>query len=82
MAKDKKSVHGEAAEKKYTRRDFLAVGGTALAGSALAVYPAKTPAAVKEDEYAPSTRYLVYDSKIFMASIFSFWLFQSDFGPM
>ncbi len=63
MAKDKKSVPDKAAKKKYSRRDFLAVGGTALAGGALTVYPAKTTAAEKEDEYALSTRYLVYDSK-------------------
>ena len=62
MAKDKKSVPDKAA-KKFSRRDFLAVGGTALAGGALAVYPAKTTAAIKEDEHALSTRYLVYDSK-------------------
>ena len=44
MAKDKESVKDKAA-KKFSRRDFLAVGGTALAGGALAVYPAKKTAA-------------------------------------
>lgn len=63
MAKDKKSVPDKAAKRKYSRRDFLAVGGTALAGGALTVYPAKTTAAVREGEHALSTRYLVYDSK-------------------
>ncbi len=57
MAKDKKSVQDKAA-KKFSRRDFLAVGGTALAGGALAVYPAKTTATEKEDEHAPSSTYL------------------------
>jgi protein NrfC len=62
MAKDKKSV-GDKDGKKFSRRDFLVVGGTAIAGGALAVYPPKTTAAEKENEYAPSIAYLVYDSK-------------------
>jgi len=62
MAKDNKNVSDKAETNKYSRRDFLTVGGTALAGSALAVYsPTKTEA--KEEEYPLSTRYLVYDSK-------------------
>jgi protein NrfC len=63
MAKDKESVPDKAAQKKYSRRNFLAVGGTALAGGALAVYSPKTTAAKVEEGYALSTRYLVYDSK-------------------
>ncbi len=62
MSKDKKNERDKAA-KKFSRRDFLAVGGAAIAGGALAVYPAKTKAAEKEVEHAPSTKYLVYDSK-------------------
>jgi len=62
VAKNNKNVPDKAATNKYTRRDFLTVGGTVLAGSALAVYsPTKTEP--KEDEYPLSTRYLVYDSK-------------------
>ena len=63
MAKDKESVPDKTAQKKYSRRNFLAVGGTALAGGALAVYSPKTTAAKVEEGYALSTRYLVYDSK-------------------
>jgi protein NrfC len=64
MAKDKKRVPEKADNKKYSRRDFLTVGGTALAGGALAVYSPYNEAEAKEkEEYALSTRYLVYDSK-------------------
>jgi protein NrfC len=62
MAKDQKNVPDKDERKRYTRRDFLTVGGTALAGGAMAVYSPKELGA-KEEEYAPSTRYLVYDSK-------------------
>ena len=62
MAKDKKKVPDKDEKKKYSRRDFLTVGGTALAGGALAVYSPKESGA-KEEEYAQSTKYLVYDSK-------------------
>ena len=48
MAKDKKSVPDKAAKRKYSRRDFLAVGGSALAGGALTIYPAKTTAAASK----------------------------------
>ena len=63
MAKDKKKGLDKADNKKYSRRDFLTVGGTALAGGALAVYSPKKAEAKEKEEYALSTRYLVYDSK-------------------
>jgi protein NrfC len=51
---------------KYSRREFVVGGGTALAGGALAAYaPAATSAATKaaKNPYAPSSGYLVYDSR-------------------
>jgi protein NrfC len=51
-------------EKKFSRRDFVVGSGTAIAGGALAVIASTTPAeAAEEKSYAPSTMYLVYDSK-------------------
>ena len=61
--KDEKSVTDQAEKKKLSRRDFLTVGGAAIAGSALAAYSPKKAEALPQEEYAPSTRYLVYDSK-------------------
>jgi len=63
MAKDKKKVPDKTETKKYSRRDFITVGGTALAGGALAVYSPKKSEAKEEEEYPLSTRYLIYDSK-------------------
>jgi protein NrfC len=60
--KDEKSVTDQAEKKKLSRRDFLTVGGAAIAGSALAAYSPKKAEALPQEEYAPSTRYLVYDS--------------------
>ncbi len=63
IAKNKESI---SKSKKYSRRDFVVGGGTALAGGALvAVTPKATTAAAaaKENEYPLSTMYLVYDSK-------------------
>lgn len=61
--KDKKTVTDKAENKKFSRRDFLTIGGTALAGGALAVYSPRKAEAKEEKEYPLSTRYLVYDSK-------------------
>jgi protein NrfC len=59
MAGDKKKE-----EKKFSRRDFVVGSGTAIAGGALAAIAPATPAeAAEEKSYAPSTMYLVYDSK-------------------
>jgi protein NrfC len=65
MTKDKdgKSVSDQAEKKKFSRRDFLTVGGAAIAGSALAVYSPQKAEALEQEEYAPSTKYLVCDSK-------------------
>ena len=62
-AKDEKSVSDQAEKKKLSRRDFLTVGGAAIAGSAIAVYAPQKAEALPQEEYAPSTKYLVYDSK-------------------
>lgn len=58
-----------AANKKYSRRDFLVTGGTVVAVDALiattpanAAVPAATPAA-KGEAYPESKGYLLYDSK-------------------
>ncbi|MBN1570809.1 MAG: 4Fe-4S dicluster domain-containing protein [Acidobacteria bacterium] len=65
MAGEKKCRH-----KKYSRRDFVVGGGSILAGGALAAHapgsvltasPAK-PA--EKNPYAPSSGYLVYDSRL------------------
>ncbi|MFC1495303.1 4Fe-4S dicluster domain-containing protein [Thermodesulfobacteriota bacterium] len=61
--KDKKEVTEKAEKRKLSRRDFLTVGGTALAGGALAVYSPKKADAKENYEFPESTRYLVYDSK-------------------
>ena len=61
--KDEKSVTDQAEKKKLSRRDFLTVGGAAIAGSALAVYSPKKAEAIPQEEYAESSKYLVYDSK-------------------
>jgi anaerobic selenocysteine-containing dehydrogenase len=59
---------GESKRKKVLRRDFLAGGGAAIAAGALgvgasaSVAAAATPA--QDKSYAPSTGYLVYDSRL------------------
>ncbi len=66
MARDGKPVPEKAEKKKFSRRDFVVGGGTALAGGALAVVTPKATSAAapaKEEPYPPSTMYLVYDSK-------------------
>ena len=72
MAKDKKNVPDKAEKKKYSRRDFLTVGGSAVAAQALiattgcatrsgsATDASPAPAA---ESYPESERYLLYDSK-------------------
>jgi protein NrfC len=62
MAQDQNNVPNQTEKKKYSRRDFLTIGGTAIAGTALAAYtPSKAEA--QTEEYPLSTRYLVCDSK-------------------
>jgi len=64
MAGDKITAPEKAEKKKVSRRAFVVGGGTALAGGALAVVsPKAAEAAKKQDNYALSTHYLVYDSK-------------------
>ncbi len=66
MARDGKPVPEKAEKKKFSRRDFVVGGGTALAGGALAVVTPKATSAAapaKEEPYPLSTMYLVYDSK-------------------
>ena len=60
MAGDKKTE-----KKKFSRRDFVAGGGTILAGGALAVAAPEALAAAQADEskYPLSKGYLVYDSR-------------------
>lgn len=65
MSESTKSVD----EKKVLRRDFLTGGGAALAAGALiAAVPAAAAAATESSEckanLAPSTAYLVYDSRL------------------
>ena len=72
MAKDKKNVPDKAEKKKYSRRDFLTVGGSAVAAQALiattgcatrsglATDASPAPAA---ESYPESEMYLLYDSK-------------------
>jgi len=64
MVEDQKDKIIKAPGKKYSRRHFVAAGGTVLAGGALtsyAVAPATAP--VKASDYPQSTAYLVYDSR-------------------
>ena len=66
MTRGKQAETKKTQGKKYSRRDFVVGGGTVLAGGALAAYaPATTSAATKaaRNAYAPSTGYLVYDSR-------------------
>jgi len=65
MAREGKLAPEKAENKKFSRRDFVVGGGTVLAGGALAVVtPKATEAATPaKEEYALSTKYLVYDSK-------------------
>jgi len=66
MAGDKNTPRSNA-EKKFSRRDFVVGGGTAIAGGALiSVSGASVLTAAdkkKKDAYPLSTAYLVYDSK-------------------
>jgi protein NrfC len=69
MPRGKKSESKEAAsKKKYSRRDFLVVGGTVVAVDALianapVTAAAAVPAAPAKTSYPASKGYLVYDSK-------------------
>ena len=66
MPKDKKYENKEiATKKKYSRRDFLAIGGAVVAADVLiAATPAREATAAPEaDSYPASKGYLVYDSK-------------------
>ncbi len=61
MSKDLKKVPDKTEKREYSRRDFLTIGGTAIAGTALAV--CSPTAAEAKEEYPLSTKYLVCDSK-------------------
>ncbi len=69
MAGDNQTEPNKSKNKKFSRRDFVVGSGTVLAGGALTAYtpanaiaePAAPPA--EKNPYAPSTMYLVYDSK-------------------
>ena len=63
MAKVKKTVIEKAEKNRLSRRNFITVGGTALASSTLAVSSPNKTEAKEQEDYAPSTKYLVYDSK-------------------
>jgi protein NrfC len=66
MSKNKKTEKKEITEKrKYSRRDFLTIGGAVVAADVLlATAPAgKVAAAPEECSYPESKGYLVYDSK-------------------
>lgn len=65
MTGDQKTGNKEAAGKKYSRRRFVAGGGVLLAGGALGSCTADTAAAAPAQitDYAPSSAYLVYDSR-------------------
>ena len=66
MARGKQAETKKNFGKKYSRRDFVVGGGTALAGGALAGYtPAAVLAAPKtaRSPYPTSSGYLVYDSR-------------------
>jgi protein NrfC len=62
MAKGKQAGKNNG---KYSRREFVVGGGTALAGGALAAYAPATSASAKavKNRYAPASGYLVYDSR-------------------
>ena len=69
MAGDNQTEPNRSKNKKFSRRDFVVGSGTVLAGGALtACTPANAiaePAAppAEKNPFAPSTMYLVYDSK-------------------
>ena len=64
MPKDKKTSNKEAPEKKkFSRRDFLVGGSTALAAGALAATTGIKTASAEPVSYPVSKGYLVYDSK-------------------
>lgn len=66
MAREDTSKNKGTPDKKFSRRDFVVSGGTALAAGALtACIPETAQAATtaEKEEYALSTGYLVYDSK-------------------
>ena len=51
-------------EKKVLRRDFLRVGGTAIAAGALTAYTPEPAAAAASVAYESSAGYIVYDSRL------------------
>ena len=63
MAKDKDKKPDKAEKKKFSRRDFLAFGGAAVAGGALAVYAPQKAEAKAKEEYPLSSKYLLCDSR-------------------
>ena len=65
MAEEKNALSSKENKKKFSRRDFVVGGGTAIAGGALATLATAAPAAAAENKesYPLSTKYLVYDSK-------------------
>ena len=63
MAKDKDKKPDKAEKKKFSRRDFLAFGGAAVAGGALAVYAPRKAEAKEKVEYPLSSKYLISDSR-------------------
>ncbi len=67
MAKNKKPMPAKADKKEFSRRAFVVGSGTALAGGAVAVLSSgatgAAAVAAEKNPYAPSTMYLVYDSR-------------------
>jgi protein NrfC len=64
MAGDQKTGSKEAAGKKFSRRHFVAGGGVVLAGGVLSSYTEATATPAKISDYARSSAYLVYDSRL------------------
>jgi len=58
------SKTGGDKEKKVLRRDFLRVGGTAIAAGALTAYTPEPAAAAASVAYESSAGYIVYDSRL------------------
>lgn len=63
MAKDKNKVPDNTEKKEFSRRDFLTIGGAAVAGGAFAVCAPLTSEAQGKTEYPLSAKYLICDSK-------------------
>ncbi len=63
MAKNKNKVSDNTEKREFSRRDFLAIGGAAVAGGALAVCAPLPSEAQGKTEYPLSTKYLICDSK-------------------